>query len=135
VDLINVQAMSKRFGGIVALEAANFAARAGEVHALLANGWRQISQLVVWLWLFTLVWAFQYRLDARLVADPESHLPQTRFNDGKTDRQGRFWSGSMFDMPGQPPQFIGSLYRLDSNLIPHRVIEGGPIQPFVGQKI
>ena len=28
-------------------------------------------------------------------------MPDTRFNDGKTDRQGRFWSGTMFEAPGK----------------------------------
>jgi len=29
------------------------------------------------------------------VADPESTLPDNRFNDGKVDREGRFWCGTM----------------------------------------
>lgn len=58
------------------------------------------------------------------IVDPEAHLPLTRFNDGKPDRQGRFWSGSMFEAPGQPVQFIGSLYRMDKDLSVHRMIEG-----------
>src|SRR5262249_13626898 len=43
------------------------------------------------------------------IVDPESHLPDNRFNDGKTDRQGRFWSGTVFEAPGKPLQFTGSL--------------------------
>jgi L-arabinonolactonase len=62
------------------------------------------------------------RLDA--VVDPEADMPDTRFNDGKTDRQGRFWSGSMFEAPGKPPRRIGSLWRLDADRSVHRVIEG-----------
>lgn len=58
------------------------------------------------------------------IVDPEAHLPLTRFNDGKPDRQGRFWSGSMFEAPGKPVQFIGSLYRMDKDLSVHRMIEG-----------
>lgn len=58
------------------------------------------------------------------IVDPEAHLPDTRFNDGKPDRQGRFWSGSMFEAPGKPVQFIGSLYRMDTDLSVHRMIEG-----------
>ena len=58
------------------------------------------------------------------IADPESDMPQTRFNDGKPDRQGRFWSGSMFEVPGQPIEFIGSLYRMDKDGSVHRMIEG-----------
>jgi sugar lactone lactonase YvrE len=58
------------------------------------------------------------------IVDPESHLSDTRFNDGKPDRQGRFWSGSMFEVPGQKVEFIASLYRMDMDLSVHRMIEG-----------
>ncbi|MDC9826326.1 SMP-30/gluconolactonase/LRE family protein [Devosia sp. ZB163] len=58
------------------------------------------------------------------IVDPEAHLPLTRFNDGKPDRQGRFWSGSMFEAPGRQVEFIGSLYRMDKDLSVHRMIEG-----------
>jgi sugar lactone lactonase YvrE len=53
-----------------------------------------------------------------------AHLADTRLNDGKTDRQGRFWSGSMFEAPGRPVEFIASLYRMDADLSVHRMIEG-----------
>ena len=43
------------------------------------------------------------------ITDPEAALEDTRFNDGKTDRHGRFWSGTMFEAPGKPPAKIGSL--------------------------
>ena len=58
------------------------------------------------------------------IVDPESHLSDTRFNDGKPDRQGRFWSGSMFEVPGRKVEFIASLYRMDTDLSVHRMIEG-----------
>lgn len=58
------------------------------------------------------------------IVDPEADMPTTRFNDGKPDRQGRFWSGSMFEVPGRPVEFVGSLYRLDTDLSAHRMIEG-----------
>ena len=37
MDLVTVNGLSKRYGGIVALSEAEFAARAGEVHALLGE--------------------------------------------------------------------------------------------------
>jgi sugar lactone lactonase YvrE len=40
------------------------------------------------------------------------HGPGVRFNDGRCDRQGRFWVGSMDDRPGQPRQALGRLARL-----------------------
>ena len=58
------------------------------------------------------------------IVDPEADMPDTRFNDGKTDRQGRFWSGSMWEAPPKPPEKIGSLYRLDTDLSCHKVYEG-----------
>lgn len=58
------------------------------------------------------------------ITDPESELADTRFNDGKTDRQGRFWSGTMFEAPGRPVDFVGALYRLDPDLSCHKMVEG-----------
>jgi L-arabinonolactonase len=58
------------------------------------------------------------------IVDPEAHIADTRFNDGKVDRQGRFWSGSMFEATGRPVEFIGALYRLDPDLSVHKVIDG-----------
>jgi sugar lactone lactonase YvrE len=46
----------------------------------------------------------------KLIAAPEQHVPQNRFNDGRCDRAGRFWAGTMSDGPREP---VGSLYRLD----------------------
>jgi L-arabinonolactonase len=43
------------------------------------------------------------------LVDPESHLPENRFNDGRCDRAGRFWAGTMNDARREP---TGSLYRL-----------------------
>ncbi len=45
------------------------------------------------------------------LASPEAHLEHHRFNDGKCDRQGRFWAGTMHDVTRAP---VGSLYRLDA---------------------
>lgn len=44
------------------------------------------------------------------VTDPEPHLPENRFNDGRCDRRGRFWAGTMNDHRRDP---TGALYRLD----------------------
>lgn len=44
---------------------------------------------------------------------PESHLPDNRFNDGKVDRRGRFWAGSMDDTEQDS---TGTLYVMDADL-------------------
>jgi sugar lactone lactonase YvrE len=46
-----------------------------------------------------------------LIANPEGNLPHNRFNDGKVDRMGRFWAGTMDD---QEKQASGTLYRFDA---------------------
>lgn len=58
-----------------------------------------------------------------VIADPEGkgRLNTIRMNDGKVDRAGRFWCGSMED-PGRGP--LGTLYRLDTDGACH-AIEGG----------
>lgn len=50
------------------------------------------------------------------ICRPEAEL-HTRFNDGKCDRHGRFWAGTM-DLKFEQP--IGALYRLDGREC-HRV--------------
>jgi L-arabinonolactonase len=55
------------------------------------------------------------------IADPESHLPSNRFNDGKVDRAGRFWAGTIDERCAQA---TGSLYRLDPDLSVQRMAEG-----------
>jgi len=61
------------------------------------------------------------------LANPEDHLPNNRFNDGKCDPQGRFWAGtmSMLEESGvsKEPK-AGSLYCLDSNFKLTKKIEG-----------
>lgn len=52
------------------------------------------------------------------LANPEAHLPMTRFNDGKVAPDGRFWVGSMDDRADKQP--VGALYRLDPDLTCHR---------------
>jgi sugar lactone lactonase YvrE len=56
------------------------------------------------------------------LAEPEPEKPGNRFNDGKTDRQGRMWGGTMGDVDWDHP--IGSLYRFGADLKPVRVEEG-----------
>ena len=55
------------------------------------------------------------------IASPEEDMPLNRFNDGKIDRAGRFWAGTMDDQCRGP---TGSLYRLDANLSIHRMVTG-----------
>lgn len=46
----------------------------------------------------------------------EADNPGTRLNDGRTDRQGRMWAGTMVENSDQS-NYRGSLYCLDSNLL------------------
>lgn len=50
--------------------------------------------------------------ETRLVNEPIHNKSKTMFNDGKGDRQGRFWAGTK-DVAEQAP--LGSIYRLDAN--------------------
>lgn len=52
---------------------------------------------------------------------PEDDRPGNRFNDGKVDRNGRFWAGTMDDREAAP---TGALYRLDPSLAWVRVDDG-----------
>ncbi|WP_211698372.1 SMP-30/gluconolactonase/LRE family protein [Mycobacterium spongiae] len=52
------------------------------------------------------------------VVDPEADMPHNRFNDGKCDRQGRFWCGSMNK---NIEDETGSIYRLDSDWSVHKL--------------
>jgi len=55
------------------------------------------------------------------IARPEAHLPSNRFNDGKVDRMGRFWAGTM-DESGS--HHTAGLYRLDRDLSLHKMVDG-----------
>jgi xylono-1,5-lactonase len=56
-----------------------------------------------------------------ILAHPEADLADNRFNDGKTDRSGRFWAGTMDDSERTA---AGSLYRLDFDLSWARMDDG-----------
>lgn len=58
-----------------------------------------------------------------LFAEPEAHLPDNRFNDGTTDRQGRWWVGSMSLLPAPSPA-DGTFYRVDADRKVTPVIDG-----------
>ena len=55
------------------------------------------------------------------IVNPEPDRTENRFNDGKTDRQGRFWAGSMHEPESRP---TGALYRLDGDLTCRRLVDG-----------
>ncbi len=57
------------------------------------------------------------------IVDPEADLAINRFNDGKPDRQGRFWPGTMFEGPGEP-RTSAALYRIDPDLSCHQMVTG-----------
>jgi len=54
-----------------------------------------------------------------LIANPENNAPGMRLNDGKCDRRGRFWVGSMHDTRREP---LGTLYRLDPDHSCHSML-------------
>ena len=49
----------------------------------------------------------------KLLAAPEKHLPNNRFNDGKCDPKGRFWAGSM-SLIGEKE--VGTLYKFENSI-------------------
>ena len=60
-------------------------------------------------------------LSVQVIADPEPDLPVNRFNDGKVDRSGRFWAGTM---DRHEREASGSLYRLDPDRSWQRIDSG-----------
>jgi len=50
--------------------------------------------------------------DLRQIHSPEAELPENRFNEGKCDPRGRFFTGTMNEVLRGKPD--GSLYRLDA---------------------
>ncbi len=59
--------------------------------------------------------------DIELIHDPEPKLPKNRINDGKVDRRGRFFAGSMDTMEDDAS---GALYRVDPDFSIHKVESG-----------
>ena len=55
------------------------------------------------------------------IAEVEWDMAGNRFNDGKTDRRGRHWAGTMGDVDWDHP--IGNLYRFGPDHRPVRVAE------------
>jgi sugar lactone lactonase YvrE len=58
--------------------------------------------------------------EIKMIADPESHLPNNRFNEGKCDPAGRFWAGTMAlsEKPG-----AGNVYTMHDDLTIAKKIE------------
>ena len=71
-------------------------------------------------------WDPEEDLHVRLV-EPEASLPANRSNDGKCDRRGRFWLGTMQNNlhPDGSDKALtassGNLYRIDPDLSAHRM--------------
>lgn len=55
------------------------------------------------------------------LSDPEAHLPNNRFNDGKCDPMGRFWAGTMSLSEDLP---TGSVYTIEKDFSVTKKIEG-----------
>ncbi len=68
---------------------------------------------------FVTLGADMVRIDR--IGDPDPDHADTRLNDGKVDRQGRFWCGTM-NMDFAAPN--AALYRLDPDLRWHRIDDG-----------
>lgn len=59
--------------------------------------------------------------DCELLEDPEEGKAQNRINDGKCDRHGRFFAGSMDTMEEGAN---GALYRVDPDMSVHKLDDG-----------
>lgn len=56
------------------------------------------------------------RGERRPIAMPEADRPGNRFNDGRCDRRGRFWAGTMHETRRDALDPQGALYRLSADL-------------------
>ena len=61
------------------------------------------------------------------ISDPESDKAESRFNDGKVDRAGRFWAGTMTEEGAS-----SALYRMDADLKVQRMESGITISNGIG---
>jgi len=59
--------------------------------------------------------------DFHVFANPDEALPDNRFNDGKVDRAGRFWAGTM---DNREREASGTLYRVGPDLAWTRIDQG-----------
>jgi sugar lactone lactonase YvrE len=55
------------------------------------------------------------------ICAPEAGMTGNRFNDGRCDRRGRFFAGSMYEPRGRE---AGALWRLDPDRSVHRISDG-----------
>ncbi len=55
--------------------------------------------------------------ERELISLIEAENPETRMNEGRLDRQGRFWAGSMVEYPFAGASSDGALYRLDAGQV------------------
>jgi D-xylonolactonase len=65
--------------------------------------------------------AFEFGGEITVLDNPEPDRESNRFNDGKVDRAGRFWAGTM---DRHEREACGALYRLDPNLESIRIDDG-----------
>lgn len=61
------------------------------------------------------------KMQIEILKDPEAHLPNNRFNDGKCDPAGRFWAGTM-SLTEEP--LAGSVYTIERDFSVTKKIEG-----------
>jgi sugar lactone lactonase YvrE len=64
-----------------------------------------------------------------LIVDPDPEHPKHELNDGKCDRRGRFWAGTMVSPLADLPADLkdadkGAVFRLDADLSCHAILRG-----------
>jgi len=63
----------------------------------------------------------------KFISHPEIGKTEARFNDGKVDRKGRFWAGTM-----TAEGATSALYRVDPDLSVHQMVSGVTISNGIG---